>query len=72
MRSVPSITGSSGIQASDFNSYTINYTSVAVSGTNENQINLIVAVTSGFTTLRPGGSTLTASTGSFLALSSEL
>jgi hypothetical protein len=72
MRSVPSITGSSGIQASDFNSYTINYTSVAVSGTNENQINLIVTVASGFTTLRPGGSTLTNSTGSFIALSSEL
>jgi hypothetical protein len=72
MRSVPSITGSSGIQASDFNAYTINYTSVEVSGTNENQINLIVTVASGLTTLRPGGSTLTSSTGSYIAFSSEL
>ena len=72
MRSVPSITGSSGIQASDFNAYTINYTSVAVSGTNQNQINLIVTVASGLTTLRPGGSTLTNSTGSYIAFSSEL
>jgi hypothetical protein len=72
MRSVPSITGSSGIQASDFNAYTINYTSVAVSGTNQNQINLLVTVASGLTTLRPGGSTLTNSTASFIAFSSEL
>jgi hypothetical protein len=72
MRSSPSITGSSGVQTSDGNSYTIAAASVAVSAADNKQMYLIVTTTSGTTVFRGAFNTLTGDTASFLALSSEL
>ena len=72
MRSIPSITGSSGISATDANSYDVSASSVAVHNPSINSMNLQVTVSSGLATLRVGYNQLSASTSSYLALSSEL
>jgi hypothetical protein len=72
MRTTPTITGSSGIQVSDNNSYSINATAVAVNNGDKNNMNIEITVASGLTVFRGGGVYLTNSTASYLALSSEL
>lgn len=72
MRTTPTITGSSGIQVSDNNSYSVNATAVAVNNGDKNNMNVEITVASGLTTFRGGSAYLTNSTASYLALSSEL
>ena len=72
MRSIPSITSSSGLQVTDANSYTINATGASVSQGHLNGMNVVLAVSSGLTTLRPGINRMTNSTSSHIAFSSEL
>jgi hypothetical protein len=72
MRSAPTITGSSGLQTSDGNSYTIAGTGVSSGAVDNNQMFLNITTTSGTTVFRGSLNTLTNSTASFLALSSEL
>jgi len=72
MRTTPTITGSSGLQVTDGNSYTINYTSVAVNSGDKNNMNVEITVASGLTVFRGGSAQLSGSTASYLALSSEL
>jgi hypothetical protein len=72
MRTTPTITGSSGLQVSDGNSYTENATSVAVNSGDKNNMVAEINVASGLTVFRGGIASLTNSTASFLALSSEL
>ena len=72
MRSAPSITGSSGLQTSDGNSYTIAGTSVSTGAADNNQMFLNIGVTSGTTVFRGCLNTLSNSTASFIAFSSEI
>jgi len=77
MRAAPSLDGSSGLTASDLNSYTVAYASVAVNATESSSHGssgtyIIVTVSSGLTALRVNANQLTANAGSFLALSAEL
>jgi len=72
MRTTPTITGSSGLQVSDNNSYSVNATSVTVNNGDKNNMNVEIGVASGLTTFRGGSAYLTNSTASYLALSSEL
>ena len=72
MRTTPTITGSSGIQVSDNNSYSVNATAVAVNSGDKNNMNVEITVASGLTTFRGGSAYLTNSTANYLALSSEL
>ena len=77
MRAAPSLDGSSGLTASDLNSYTVAYASVAVNATESSSHGssatyIVVTVSSGLTALRVNANQLTASTGSFLALSADL
>jgi hypothetical protein len=72
MRSAPSITGSSGLQTSDGNSYTIAGTNVQAGAADNNQMFLNIGVTSGTTVFRGCLNTLTNSAASFIAFSSEL
>ena len=72
MRSAPSLTSNSGVQATDRNSYTINATSVGLNNANIYGTNLEVTVSSGLTTFRGTSNKLTNSTSSNVAFSSEL
>ena len=72
MRSAPSITGSSGLQTSDGNSYTIAGTGVQAGAADNNQMFLNIGVTSGTTVFRGCLNTLSNSSSSFIAFSSEL
>ncbi len=72
MRAIPSITSSSGLQVTDANSYTINATGASVSQGHLNGMNVVLAVSSGLTTLRPGINRMTNLTSSHIAFSSEL
>jgi hypothetical protein len=72
MRSVPSIPGSSGIQLSDRNSYTLNYTSVVINAASVYGMTLDARVSSGLTTLRPGNNLLAVGTSNYIEFSSEL
>jgi len=71
MRSTPSITSFSGLQTSDGNSYTKAATGVSVDSGSNIQMSLNVQATS-LTVFRGGFNTLTNSSSSHLALSSEL
>jgi hypothetical protein len=71
MRSTPSITGSSGLQTSDGNSYTKSATGVTVDSGSTVSMHLNVAASS-MTVFRGCFNTLTNSTSSYIAFSSEL
>jgi len=71
MRSTPSITSSSGVQTSDGNSYTKSATGVAVDSGSTISMHLAVAASS-MTVFRGCFNTLTASSSSHIAFSSEL
>jgi hypothetical protein len=72
MRSAPSLTSNSGVQATDRNSYTIDATSVGLNNANIYGTNLEVTVSSGLTTFRGTSNKLTNLTSSNVAFSSEL
>ena len=72
MRSVPSIPGSSGIQLTDRNSYTLNYTSLVINSASVYGMTLDARVSSGLTTLRPGNNLLAPGTSNFIEFSAEL
>ena len=72
MRSVPSIPGSSGIQLSDRNSYTLNYSSLVINAASVYGMTLDARVSSGLTVLRPGNNTLAPGTSNFIEFSAEL
>ena len=72
MRSVPSIPGSSGIQLSDRNSYTLNYSSLVINAASVYGMTLDARVSSGLTVLRPGNNTLAPGTSNYIEFSAEL
>jgi len=72
MRSAPTLSGSSGITASDLNSYTIASSGVAIANADKTGTFLNTTVSGGLTVLRVNASQLSASTGSFIAFTAEL
>ena len=77
MRAAPTIDGSSGLTASDLNSYTVAYASVGLNATESSSHGssatyIVVTVSSGLTALRPNANQLSNNAGSFLSLTAEL
>jgi len=71
-RAAPVVSGSSGVQVSDGNSYTLNATSATVNNGATDTVTLAIGTSGGQTSLRPGYAQLTGSTASFIGLSAEL
>jgi len=71
MRAVPTVT-SSGVQVSDYTSFTLNASSVTTNAGSTNGLNLLCDTGSGQTAYRPIFGLLSTSASSYLALSSEL
>ena len=72
MRSTPTITGSSGVQVTDANSYTVAATAVATHEGSTIQMNLQTTTAGGLTVLRVSITNLNGGATNYLALSSEI
>ena len=71
-RATPTISGSSGVQVSDANSYTVNYTSISVNTGSTEFLQIAVGTSGGQTVFRPSYAQLSNVTTAYVGLSAEL